>query len=111
MSASVRATALTVIALIPAAIGGAIASFILGAALMACTPKPLPEIGTPAEQVYARRCGVCHRPFDPRSMTATMWQAQVKMMEGRIVAAGQPPLTSEQRQAILDYLQRNAGSG
>ncbi|MGH8014431.1 MAG: hypothetical protein ACREQ4_18230 [Candidatus Binataceae bacterium] len=74
-----------------------------------CAHRPLPETGSAAEQVYVHRCGVCHRPYDPRSLTVAMWQQQVKMMEARIVAAGQPPLTAQQRTTILTYLQRNAG--
>jgi hypothetical protein len=78
-------------------------------AVAGCTRRPLPETGSHAEQVYVSRCGVCHRPYDPRALTGAMWQRQVQMMERRIAAAGQPPLTAEQRTTILDYLQRNAG--
>jgi hypothetical protein len=76
----------------------------------ACKPKPLPESGTPAEQAYAARCGACHRPFNPGTMTAAMWRMQVAAMEQKIAQAGQPPLTGEQRERILAYLERNAGT-
>ncbi len=39
-----------------------------------------------------------------------MWETQVPMMEVKIQNAGMPPLTSEERDAILDYLKRNAGT-
>jgi hypothetical protein len=42
-------------------------------------------------------------------MTAAMWQTQVDAMDPKIRAAGIPPLTSDQRRIILDYLTRNAG--
>ena len=71
--------------------------------------KPLPEPGTYAQQLYVERCGVCHRPYSPASMTAAMWEAQVEAMNTKIVQAGQPPLSSEQHVAIIDYLKRNAG--
>jgi hypothetical protein len=77
-------------------------------ALFGCE-KPLPESGTPSEQLYVAHCGSCHRPFDPASMTAPMWQVQVAAMQAKIIQANQPPLTAEQQRAILDYLERNAG--
>jgi hypothetical protein len=39
-------------------------------------------------------------------MTASMWDTQVAMMEVKIQAAGMPPLTSEERESILEYLKR-----
>jgi len=71
--------------------------------------QPLPEQGTYAQQLYVERCGVCHRPYSPASMTAAMWQVQVEAMRSKIAQAGQPPLSPEQHLAILDYLRRNAG--
>ena len=43
-------------------------------------------------------------------MTASMWDTQVTMMEVKIQAAGMPPLTSDQRASIVEYLKRNAGT-
>lgn len=39
-----------------------------------------------------------------------MWDTQVTMMEVKMQAAGQLPLTPDQRDAILQYLRRNAGA-
>ncbi len=39
-----------------------------------------------------------------------MWDTQVTMMEGKMQAAGLPPLTSDEREAIVEYLKRNAGT-
>src|SRR6516162_9381615 len=71
--------------------------------------KPLPEQGTYAQQLYVERCGGCHRPYSPASMTAAMWEAQVEAMRVKIAQAGQPPLSPQQHLAILAYLKRNAG--
>ena len=39
-----------------------------------------------------------------------MWDTQVTMMEVKIHQAGMSPLTSDERDAILEYLKRNAGT-
>jgi len=43
-------------------------------------------------------------------MTVSMWDMQVTMMEVKIHQAGMPPLTSDDRDAILEYLKRHAGT-
>ena len=75
-----------------------------------CAPKPLPELGSPAEQLYANRCGGCHRPYRPSSMTAAMWDEQIVAMRTKIAQAGQPPMSNFEERQILDYLKRNAGT-
>jgi hypothetical protein len=71
-------------------------------------PRPLPEQGTYAQQLYVQRCGVCHRAYSPASMTPPMWEAQVEAMSIKMAQAGQPPLSPQQGLTILDYLKRNA---
>jgi hypothetical protein len=89
----------------------AIAAFTTGAiALAGCRPKPLPEQGSVDFQLYAQRCGTCHVPYNPHEMTPAMWETQVTMMEVKIHDAGMRPLSSEERDTILEYLKRNAGS-
>ncbi len=79
-------------------------------ALAACQSK-LPESDSPAARLYVERCSGCHVAYNPRSMTAAMWAAQVKSMEDRCIRqSGLPPLTLEQEKTILDYLTRNAAS-
>lgn len=39
-----------------------------------------------------------------------MWDTQVTMMEVKIHDAGMAPLTSDDRDAILEYLKRNSGT-
>jgi hypothetical protein len=81
----------------------------IGLTLVACQSRPLPEADSAAASMYVERCSQCHQPYDPRSMTAAMWETQVQAMEQKMQAAGMQPLTSDQRRIILDYLTRNAG--
>jgi Dihaem cytochrome c len=78
--------------------------------IIAGCQQPLPEQDSYAGQLYARRCGQCHAPYNPRAMTAAMWQIQVPKMEEKIRQAGLPPLEPAQKQVIVDYLERNAGT-
>ncbi len=43
-------------------------------------------------------------------MTSAMWAVQVDAMQVKMRQSGVPPLTDDQRQTILDYLTRNAGT-
>ena len=78
--------------------------------LAGCARPPLPEAGTAAAQLYTARCGTCHAPYNPHVLTAAMWQVQVEAMRAKIVAAGQPPLSFTDQDAILAYLRRNSGT-
>jgi mono/diheme cytochrome c family protein len=75
-----------------------------------CKPPSLPDSTTPGAQLYVNRCGNCHAPYNPHELTASMWDTQVTMMEVKIHQAGMPPLTSDERDAILEYLKRHAGT-
>jgi len=89
------------------------AAFILalaGLVISGCKRASLPAAESPGAQLYANRCGNCHVPYNPHEMTASMWDTQVTMMEVKIQAAGMPALTSDERESILDYLKRNAGT-
>jgi mono/diheme cytochrome c family protein len=89
--------------------GVAIAAASLALALLGCEPKALPEQGSTAEQLYAGRCGGCHRPYNPESLTAAMWHVQIEAMQVKMAQAGVAPLTEAERHTIIDYLERNAG--
>jgi len=39
-----------------------------------------------------------------------MWDTKVKLMEPKMQKAGMPPLTSDERASILEYLKRYAGT-
>ena len=75
-----------------------------------CARKPLPELGSSAEQLYAGRCGSCHRAYQPSTMTSAMWAEQVDAMQLKMAQAGVAQLSEPERCKILDYLQRNAGT-
>jgi len=77
--------------------------------LAGCKPS-LPDSTSPDAQVYMHRCGNCHAPYNPHEMTAAMWETQLPLMEVKIQNAGMPPLTPDERNAILEYLKSNAGT-
>ncbi|MBF6571034.1 MAG: hypothetical protein IVW54_19390 [Candidatus Binataceae bacterium] len=81
---------------------------IFAALVAGCQRRPLPEASSQAARFYVQRCGVCHAAYDPRAMTAAMWDAQVTAMEPRMAAQG-TPLSADDRKTILEYLTRNAG--
>ena len=87
----------------------AIVLAVLVLAVAGCKPKPLPELGSPAEVLYANRCGGCHRVYAPSTMTAAMWSEQIVAMRQKIAEAGQPPMSTFDEHQILSYLQRHAG--
>lgn len=88
--------------------GGLAALAGLVAAAAGCS-RPLPEEGSEAANLYVARCaGTCHRPYQPASMTAAMWQLQVARMLPVIVRAGLPPVSARERDTLLAYLERNA---
>jgi hypothetical protein len=81
------------------------------AAVLAGCSQPLPEPESPAAKLYAQRCNECHRVFGPGTLTAAMWEFQVERMQGEMVRRGFPPLNSDEKNLVLDYLRRHsAGS-
>jgi mono/diheme cytochrome c family protein len=77
-------------------------------AVAGCARKPLPETGSADEQLYAQRCGSCHRAYQPSTLTSAMWQMQVEAMQIKMQNAGIAPLTAHEQGVILGYLERNA---
>ncbi len=78
-------------------------------ALSGCARKALPDQSSPGAQLYVARCGHCHAAYNPHTMTADMWRAQVPMMEDKMRQASVAPLSDTDREQILDYLTANAG--
>ena len=81
---------------------------IVAAVLAAGCANPLPEAGSEAAMLYTRRCGGCHRLYRPELLTGPMWQAMVERMQIEMRRRGMQ-LSSSDRDAILAYLERNAG--
>ena len=89
---------------------GAVAIALVAILASACKRPALPEAESPPAKLYVARCGNCHAPYNPREMTPAMWETQVMMMEVKMQAAGQPPLTPDERDSILRYLKNHAGT-
>ena len=66
----------------------------------------LPEPESPAAQLYRQRCAQCHRLYGPSLLTAGMWTFMVNRMEQEMLRRGVPPLKVEEKQTILEYLQK-----
>src|SRR5260370_21170996 len=84
----------------------ALLALVLALAPAACE-KPLPELGSASEQLYAAKCGSCHRSYNPHSLTAPMWQVQMGAMQVNSVAAGERPLTPDEHDENLTSLPHN----
>jgi hypothetical protein len=76
----------------------------------ACSP-PLPESDSQEAKLYQRRCSGCHRLYAPGVLTAEMWGFMVARMEKEFRRRSIPPLTAEEKQAILSYLQLHSAKG
>ncbi len=86
-----------------------LAAIVIALAIVGCKPASLPDAGSPGAQTYVNRCGQCHVPYNPHEMTASMWDTQVTMMDVKIHDAAMRPLSSDERETILEYLERNSG--
>ncbi len=84
--------------------GGAV----FGVPLFGGCNAPLPEPESPGAKVYASRCNTCHRLYAPRALTYEMWKMKVALMQGEMVRRGLPPLTRDERELLLEYLQRHS---
>ena len=81
--------------------------FALTGLAAACDAR-LPEPETAGAQLYAARCGGCHRRYAPGSLTAAMWQVTVTRMQGELARRGVPPLTAAEEATLLAYLDRHS---
>jgi Dihaem cytochrome c len=77
--------------------------------LASCQNGKIPDESSYAAQLYLKRCGQCHQPYNPSLMTAAMWTIKVDLMQERTKQTGLAPLTSDERETILKYLMSNAG--
>jgi hypothetical protein len=68
----------------------------------------LPDPESPGARLYAARCGGCHRLYAPGSLTAAMWEVTVQRMQGEQVRRGVPPLTNDEKTALLAYLAQHS---
>jgi hypothetical protein len=68
----------------------------------------LPDADSPGAQLYSARCGTCHPPHEPRSLTSAMWEVQVNRMRDVMSRGGVRPLTSDEEGVLLAYLRAHA---
>ena len=68
----------------------------------------LPDSDSVAAQTFVNRCSACHAIPHPGRHTYQGWVHLVSLMERRMAERGMMPLTAEDRQLILAYLQENA---
>jgi hypothetical protein len=68
----------------------------------------LPDPEAPAAVLYAQRCRGCHRLYAPSLLKAEMWKVVVDRMQGEMVRRGLPPLTAEEREIMMAYLEKHS---
>lgn len=78
---------------------------LLSLAAAACDAR-LPNPESAGAQLYAARCGGCHRLYAPGAMTATMWKLTLARMQGELARRGIEPLTSAETATVLAYLEK-----
>jgi hypothetical protein len=74
---------------------------------MGCDAR-LPEPESPGAQLYAARCGGCHRLYAPGAMTSEMWKMTVTRMQGELARRGVAPLSADEQARLLEYLARHS---
>jgi len=77
------------------------------ALVVGCT-HALPDADSPGAQLYQARCGTCHAPYQPRTLTAAMWEVQVERMRETLRRGGVSPLTEQEQGLLLGYLRAHA---
>lgn len=87
-----------------------IAALSAAVALSAGCRGKLPEAESAEAKLYVAKCNDCHTAYNPKLLTADMWQVQVARMEANQMRRAGIPLSAEERRQILDYLTRHAGN-
>lgn len=77
-------------------------------AVVAGCAHPLPDPGSPGARIYEERCGGCHALHEPRSLTAAMWEIQVRKMRETMRRRGVRPLNDDEEGVLLQYLRAHA---
>lgn len=90
-------------------VGRVVLLLVLSLGALGCNAS-LPEPESPAAQLYQKRCSTCHRLYAPGILTAEMWQFMIARMEQEFQRSRQPPLLADERQTILDYLQKHSSN-
>jgi hypothetical protein len=86
------------------AIGSVAAGLVLAIGIAACAGPGGPVTAEGAERIYRTRCALCHPAWTPSDFSPDEWPFWVDKYAPR---AG---LTPDERDAVLAYLVREAGS-
>lgn len=78
------------------------------AGLAAACDARLPDPESPGAQLYAARCGGCHRLYAPGVLTTAMWKVTVTRMQGELARRGVAPLTAAEEATLLAYLDQHS---
>lgn len=81
---------------------------VFAAVFLSSCEASLPEPESAAAQLYRQRCSACHRLYAPQLLTAEMWGYMIPRMEQEMLRGRVPPLKAEEKQTILEYLQKHA---
>jgi mono/diheme cytochrome c family protein len=68
----------------------------------------LPDSETQGAVLYAQLCRGCHRLYAPSLLKPEMWKVKLDRMQGEMVRRGLPPLTPEERQVMMTYLEQHS---
>jgi cytochrome c2 len=70
--------------------------------------QPLPDADSAGARLLATRCGQCHGVPAPTTHTAQMWSGVVHRMQNRMAQKGKPPLTPDEVNTLIAYLNTHA---
>ncbi len=80
----------------------------VGLAVAGCS-MPIPEPESIAFKLYEQKCNLCHPVYSPKLLDKKTWGYIIKRMEKKVKATGvREPLTNEEAEVILGYLQKHA---
>jgi len=82
-------------------------SALLSIFALGCRSLPDPE--SAGAKLYDDRCASCHRAYQPDVMTFEMWKIVVARMQYVMSRNGLRPLTADETNVLLEYLQRHSG--
>ena len=74
-----------------------------------CEPPPPPDIESAGAKMYIAKCSGCHPVRHPKVFSYKRWVKFVDQMEKKVKSSGiREPLTDEEREIILGYLQKHS---
>lgn len=81
---------------------------LLAAACLAAGVATADEVTT-GRQLFEHRCVGCHQLPEPDALTPTQWATVLQTMQKRMNQFGLTPLTTEEYEAVLTYLNTHRG--